>query len=520
MNSPFSRNSLTTLNLELPSMSEVLANRRHAEEIRDQKKRRARRSYQAAKRTRLNSGLSVATTSPRTEIWRGLRPMRAGSRFLARNNDLMKRFLSMLRNNVAGPTGMQLQCTSPNPEMNTAVEAAWLAWSHPENASANGQLSWIAIQRKFISTLARDGEVLMRYVLADNPFGFALKFIDVNWLDEQYNERRPGGNRVIMSVELDDNDRPVAYWLTPPPDEFNVIPASQQRKRTRVDASEILHCFLRDDENSGDDTQTRGVPWGHTAFNTLYQLGVFGEAAIVAAVNGASRMGFLKRPADEVDPDSQNEGTEEDLPKVDHLEPGEIKYLPAGYEYQESEPAYPHPIYAPFTKAQKRDIASGLDVNYNSLANDGEGINFSTIRQFLLEDQRNYSALHFLMIECLERPVQLRWLKESILNRAVPLKPTDFKFFTEPSFVPTGFDWIDPLKDVQATILAIHYGLTTLTDEIAKRGGDITDNFTKREKELALAKQKNVPLPSTVDFSVTGGKEKDAKANTDDGEDD
>lgn len=497
------RETLTSLNLELPSMSEVVAERRRTEA----RSRSGRRTYNGARINRLNPGFSVANTSPRTEIWRSLARLRARSRFLCRNNDHMKRFLSMLRNNVAGPQGMTLQCTSPNDALNEAVEKAWLTWGHAENASLNGQISWIAAQRKFITTLARDGEVLVRHMAADNPFGYALKFIDVNWLDEQFNETR-GGNRIIMSVELNPDDRPVAYWLTPPTDEFTLPGGPRERIRTRVPAEEIIHCFLRDDENSGDDSQTRGVPWAHTAMNALYQLGVFSEAAIIAACNGALRMGFLKRPLD-ANGDEGGDGTEEEVPKIDHLEAGEIKMLPVGYEYQESASAYPHAVYDPFTKALKRDAASGLDVSYNSLANDGEGVNYSTMRQFILEDRRGYSALHWVLMECLERPVQLAWLRSSIIAGAVPLKPRDFPFFTEPNFVPTGFDWVDPLKDVQATVIEINNGLGTITDAIAKRGGDIKDTFIKRQKELELAKQMQIPLASATEIQPIGGDDSD-----------
>lgn len=523
---------MEVLNLDLPPMSEiinsqrknaelVLAEARHREalaiaeraelrqaetlmivererrfELEQSRLRQASRSYAAAKSTRLNPGFSIARTSARTAIWRSLSRLRARSRVLARDNDLMKRFLSMLRNNVAGPKGMTLQCTSPNDSYNEAVEKAWTVWSHKENASINRQISWTSAQRRWITTLARDGEVMVRLMVANNPFGFAIKFIDVNWLDETFNEKR-GNNRIIMSVELDPDDQPVAYWLTPPADEFSFAGGPRDRTRTRVPAEEIIHTFLRDDENTGDDSQTRGVPWAHTAMNSLYQLGVFSEAAIVAAANGALRMGFLKRPIDDFNETDSSEETE--IPQIDHLEAGEVKVLPDGYEYQESASAYPHPVYEPFTKAMKRDAASGLDVSYNSLANDGEGINYSTMRQFILEDRRGYSSLHWMMIECFERPVHLAWLRTSILSGAVKIKASDFPFFTEPNFVPPGFDWVDPLKDVQATVLEINNGLGTITDAIAQRGGDIKEVFTKRQKELQLAEEMEIPLAKPTD---------------------
>ena len=62
-----------------------------------------------------------------------------------------------------------------------------------------------------IGTMARDGEFLCRFIDANNPFGFALKFYDVAYLDETYNEVLKSGNRIVMSVEVNAYDRPVAY---------------------------------------------------------------------------------------------------------------------------------------------------------------------------------------------------------------------------------------------------------------------------------------------------------------------
>lgn len=377
-----------TLGLELPTFAELRkesAARREAEDRRH--RARLLRSYDAARRNRLTNDFTTVNTSANWEMRRSLRYLRARSRNLARNNDYVKKFLSMVRNNVAGPAGMKLQARAMTPrgeldrELNRQVERAWQRWAHCENASLNGRLSWVEIQRKAVTLVARDGECVIRMMVADNEFGFALKFYSADWLDETFSERLPGGNRVIMSVELDADDRPVAYWLTPPPSDLQFLYSPATRYRTRVPAEEVVHLFLGDDENADDDNQARGVPWVHTAITRLKQLGEYELAEIVAARVGASKMGFFRE--EEADDDAytgEDEGEEDGgrAALMESAQPGTFGLIPRGYTFEKWEPSHPNTSYQPFIKGVLRGVAAGMDVTYFSLAEDLEGVNYSS----------------------------------------------------------------------------------------------------------------------------------------------
>jgi lambda family phage portal protein len=496
------REPIQRLGLETESMSEIVNRRRRQEEKIDRMKRR---SYQAAALNRLTRDWPTITRSQKTEVWRSLRILRARVRHLAHNNDYFKKFLSTVRNNVAGPTGIKLRHDLE------IIQDAWKLWSNPENASVNRQASWTAILRRFWTTLARDGEVMVRMVVADNPFGFALKFIDVNWLDETFNTIHRG-NRVIMSVELDANDVPVAYWLTPPGDEYSLPGTNRQNlTRTRIPADEIIHRFLPDDENVGDDTQTRGIPWAHTAMQRLHHLGALEEAAIVAARAGASKMGFFIPPA-ESDLDGDNSDQDPDNPEkiqVDHFQPGTFWELPPGYDYKAHDPSYPNADLEPLVKAMLRGAASGLDVSYNALANDGEGINYSTIRAFLVDEREIWRAFQHYTIDVFCRPVFNQWIKNATLTGAVPIRPRDIPTLAPPTWRPRGWKWVDPLKDIQASVIGINNGLTTITDELEAQGLDVREVFATRKKELDLAKELDIPLATSAEFKPVNLTEED-----------
>ncbi|HEV2706250.1 MAG TPA: phage portal protein [Pyrinomonadaceae bacterium] len=495
---------MLSLNLELPTFAEIRKERAEAQAAEDRRARKAalRRSYDAARVNRLTNDFTTVNTSANFELRRSLRRLRARSRDLARNNDYVKKFLSMVRNNVAGPSGMKLQARAANQrgeldlELNRHVERAWQRWSHCENSSASGRLSWVEIQRKAATLLARDGEVVLRMITADNAFGFALKFYSADWLDETFSERLPGGNRVVMSVELDPDDRPVAFYLTPPPSDFQFLHSPTPRYRTRVPAEEIIHLFLHDDENADDENQTRGVPWIHTAITRLKILGAYEEAELVAARVGACKMGFFKEETDEEEGFTGAEGEQETSKPVlmDSASPGQFGVIPKNYTFEQYDPTHPNTSYPSFIKGVLRGIAAGMEVTYFSLAEDLEGVNYSSARIGLLSERDTWRGLQNFLVEHLNRRVFLAWMRSAMLTGALRIRPSDYERLSEPLFQPRGWRWIDPLKEVQANLTAIEGGLDTRTDVVAEQGGDFEETLDTLAREQKLIEQKGVKL--------------------------
>jgi lambda family phage portal protein len=456
------------------------------------------RHFNAGRRNRLNRNWPTIQTSMRADVHRGLRNMRARMRFLAKNSDHFKKFLSMYRNNIAGPYGMKLQVTGGTDAQNQHIENKFKVWCHREFASASHRLSFTQIIRRACTGQGRDGEVLIREIYGKNIFGYSLKSYDVAWLDETYNETLPSGNRVIMSVEIDEDERPVAYYLTPPPSD-SVAFRNEERKRTRVLAAEIHHLYLPDDEISVDDTITRGCPPGHTASLTLFRLDLADEANLVSLQAGASKMGFITKKIEDGEEDAEegqvlDKQTNERKPLINHFQAGIIEELNPGEEFTAFDPQFPNQNHGPFAKYMLRRIAAGLDVFYNSLTGDLEGVNLSSIRAGLLEEREVWKSLQEFFVEHFCRRVFINWLREAVLNGQVKISPRELDKFSEPKFQPRRWPWTDPLKDIQTTRLAIEAGLDTITDGLAEIGEDLQETFTKRRVELDLAAKLGIPL--------------------------
>lgn len=457
------------------------------------------RRFEGAAVNRLTESWMASQASIDQELKGDLPRLRRRSRDLAKNNEFMGKFLRMVRNNVVGQ-GMGLQSRPMDgAKMDnlaaTAIELHWAEWARPVNCDVTGRAGLWTLMRTACDALARDGELLLRLRPGRGPYGLQLQLLDVERLDTSYNETAGAGrNAICMGVEVDEFHRPLAYHL------LTALPGSAQLQATglqreRVLVQDIIHRFL-----PLEPEQTRGVPWAHAAMRRLNDLGGYREAAVIAARIGASKMGFFTTP--EPDQVPQDGKDAQGVPYTSAT-PGEFGVLPPGVGFQSFDPAYPHEQFGEFTKAALRGIASGLGVSYNSLANDLEGVNFSSIRSGVLEERDEWMVLQDWFTEQILDPIFDLWLRTGLATGAItqisgkgsstlPLAKLDK--FRQRVWMPRRWGWVDPLKDVQATLLAIEANLTTATDAAARNGVDIEDNFATKQREKEMAAQYGIDL--------------------------
>jgi lambda family phage portal protein len=479
---------MQTLNLELPSFAEIRAEQRNARQAtaRARMREMRRRRFEAAVHNRLTNDWVAPLTSINAELRQGLRTMRARSRELAHNDGYMKKFLSMMRSNIVGPRGIRLQVRASKGDgldsvLNTQVEQAFARWAHKENCTASKKLTWLDAQNLAVTQVFRDGECLIRKVTADNPFGFALKFIDVSFLDELYNTELPNGNRIWMSVEVDQNEQIVAFYLTTPYYE-QLYPQGRQLHRVRVPASEIIYLpFWLDDEAA-----TRSAPAAHAAMRNLRELGAYVEAKVIASRVEACQMGFLIPPAtEEISP---LEVLLTAVPSEIEAQPAIFPELPPGYDMKMFAPHSPNGNEGEFLKAMLRGVAVGFDVDYTTFASDLREVNFSSIRSGIQEAREVYRYWQTYFIEHLNREVYLAWLRSAILSEAIEgLLVRDFDRVADPRWLPRGWSYVNPLQDVEADSLRVNNAFTTRTEVAADEGADFEEILATLAEEQKLA---------------------------------
>jgi lambda family phage portal protein len=414
------------------------------------------------------------------------------SRQLARGDAYASKFTRSCVDNIAGPDPFVLQSKVkfagglPNTAANKAIEAAWWARSRAGVCEVTGKLSLGALHRLIIRSLSRDGEALIRTVRGGQFGGGALQILDVDRLDELYNENLKGGGSIKMGVELDSFSRPVAYHLlVNHPGEMGDW-GGGERKHERVPADQIRHLFIADWPE-----QARGIPWMHAAMVRLWHLGGFEEAAVINARVGASKIATIETPDGEP-PESMATGRDSAGNMLQDVEPGQYWTLPSGSTLGSFTPQFPDTAIGPFISACLRGAAAGLGMAYHSLANDPGAVNYSTARVALLEERDMWTSMQQWYVDHFCQPDFEDWLRGAILTGKLPQKYWDFRDATH--FQAKTWKWVDPMKEVGAKIETINAHLTSHTRICAEDGLDFEEELDQMAADIALAKSKGIDL--------------------------
>ena len=447
-----------------------------------------KRSYAGAQGGRLFADWNASNTSADAEISGALQTLRDRSRALARNDGYISRYLKILGNNVVGHKGIRLSCKARNDDGsldiqgNQIIESAWSDWSRNGNCTANGRQSFIDCQQLFIESCARDGESLVRHLRSDDKFGYRIQFLEADHLDESYNSKnQDSGNSIIMGVEVNQFGKPIAYYISK-----DTSPSSMgynySNKYIRMPAEDMIHGYM-----PSRAEQTRGVPWTSSVLTQMKMLNGFMESALVNARVGASKMGFLVSPNGE---DYVGEGLEDDYTPIMSAEPASIEQLPAGTEFKSFEPDYPNTTFDPFQKSILRGIASGLNVSYVTLANNLEGVNYSSIRQGVMDERDYYRILQRFVTDHFVEPVFRKWLESAMTTGAVDLPMTKYeKFANSVNFIPRSWTYVNPKQEIEAQLLGLASGQVTMQDIQSSFGRDVEELMETINREKALAAQ-------------------------------
>jgi lambda family phage portal protein len=176
------------------------------------------------------------------------------------------------------------------------------------------------------------------------------------------------------------------------------------------------------------------------------------------------------------------------------LEPGTMQFLEPGEDVRFSQPGDVGGTYEAFMCQQLRQIAVGMGITYEQLTGDLSGVNYSSIRAGLVEFRRRIAMIqHHLMVFQLCRPVWNRWFELAILNNQLPLD-ADQKV----KWIPQGFDWVDPLKDIKAQVMSIQNGLKSRAEVVSELGYDVEDI----DQEIAADNKRAEKLGLHFDYQI------------------
>ena len=462
---------------------------------------RMQRKYEAARINRLSEDVPIAENHINSDLRADGPILIARARWLARNEPYIRRGLKLIANNVIGAGGIHVNPMIPNrtnqnidEELSRVVAKAWKEWGQKGCFDPTDRFSYRSIQRATMIGKTRDGESFQMIGRGTptnkNPFGFWLQQIDPLRIPHDMFITLDNGNSVCLGVELTPEGTPVAYYIqvheTSPaaPDKINY----HGRHYQRIPAERIIHDF-----DAEFPEQVRGASGMVGAMLTMPNLGAFIEAEVIAARQAASTMGWYKETEESFEDytGDDDDYEDEDGDFVEDIEPGVMRKVPRGWDVEMHNPNHPNTAVAEFVKTILRGVASDLNVSYNSLANDLEGVNLSSIRHGTQEDREQYSQLQSDQIETNIQPVYEEWIVNAlglglirVGGNRLQLNQVNLDRLKRVQYRARGWEFPEPLKDAQANNQNIGNGLTSISEVIRKTGRDPDQVFNELASDI------------------------------------
>lgn len=473
--------------LQVPAARRVPTGRTHA-----------RMFFNSGATNRLTSDWPATPVPAEWIISRYQRTLVARSREQGLNNDYVKAYFRLQRQNIVGPAGILLQSQAKTRtgesdiEARSAIELAFADWGRPESCDVTGKLSWRAMQAACVNTAARDGEFFIRMVFDPdiNSYGFALQLLDPQRCPVDYDRIDPRADTFIRhGIEFNRYGRPVAYHFADDASTRDALAyAYSGRNYVAIPASEIIHGFLV--EMPG---QKRGLPWLATGLFRGKQMSDMEDAAVINARIGAAKMGVIEWE------EGYGPEFEEDEDLELDAEPGAFPILPQGAKLNKFEPTYPSGELVPFVRQILRSLAAGGGVAYENLSQDREGVTWTSIRQGTLEERETYKERQEWLQDVLCARVFREFLPRALLRGLVAtesgriLPARDIDRLLPHKWQPRRWDWVDPDSDTKAAERAKNNLLASFSQLIRERGKDPEEVWREIGEDISAMRKAGIP---------------------------
>jgi lambda family phage portal protein len=293
-------------------------------------------------------------------------------------------------------------------------------------------------------------------------------------------------NEVRRGVEIDALGRPVAYYIYPyHPNDINGMWSTPQR----VPAEECLHLYKA--ERIG---QTRGISMLAPVVSWLRQLGYYVDNELQASAVASCFSVAIKTLGGGADgsilPSSSADTADTDGNTFEFIQPGMVARLLPGEEVETINPGRPNSAADAWINLILRSIAVGSGLSYERLARDYTQTNYSSARSSDLEDRKQFYMEQDWLCYHLCDPIYERFMETAVMEGKLPISSNDliedYHGVIEHKNQSPGWEWVDQLKEQQASASALESNLTTLRDECGKRGSDWREVLEQRAKEKQL----------------------------------
>lgn len=445
--------------------------------------------FRAASSTRLNADWVLGVDDPDPSSWE-LRQLRSYCRDLNRNNAIAAGATDTIGLNVVGQ-GLRPQARlraealglgeDRAEALRRQMEAAWQLWS--PRADSGNRMTFDWIQYLVIRKLVEDGEVLAVPSMASEPWRRIRRVVELIEVDRLGGGAFGRAGVPANGVEVGERGEPVAYHVRRQgrkpgeKDAYAKIKAHDDKGRPG-----LMHLFMV--RRPG---QQRGYPIFAPVIETFQNLGKYIEAEVVAKRISACLAVYITKQDAAAEQAAMTAETDAAGRRQSQIEPGMVGYLEPGEGVQEVDPRRPGDSFEPFLLGALRHICMGLGLPYELVVKDFSRTNYSSARAALLEGRRMFSSWRHWLAGSFCDPVWALVQEEAVLRGMVDIPYDAFMEnraeYCRAAWIGGGWGWVDPVKEVQASKLAIENNLSTHADECAAQGRDWEEVAEQRSRE-------------------------------------
>ncbi|MFU1797368.1 phage portal protein [Paenibacillus azoreducens] len=494
----------------------------------------------ASQKKKSMQGWDSTSRSPQEDIGNNLKLLRERSRDLYMSGGLAAGAIKKNQSNVLG-SGLSLKCqlnyrllgitAEQAKEWEERTEFEFGLWAGAK-IDSTGLNDFYDAQRVMLTGWLLNGDSLSVTKYADrpeglNPYRLRLHLLEADRLNnpEQYSGyspllqtegydlssyiQLPDGGAIRNGIETDASGRVTAYWISNKHPN-SLYPLNQPIKWARVEANNTVNglpnvLFVMDAERA---EQYRGVPYLAPVIEQVKQMNRYAEAEIAAAIINSFFTAFIT-----VDGPKNETPFGQSIPEEDQLSlspeerlssyemgPGTINVLGEGENVTFGEPKHPVSGFETFTKSMAQLAGAALDMPYEVLLSVFNS-SYSASRAALLQAWRSFRDRRDWFSADFCQPVYETWLFEAVATGRIKAPgffkdPIKRKLWSQAIWIGPSPGQIDPIKEVQASIMRINNGFSTHEKETSEQTGmDWDSNIDVLLREWAM--RKDLPAAAT-----------------------
>lgn len=412
------------------------------------------------------------------------------ARHIDENNILGSSLLDRVVDNVIGER-MTVQAQTGDPAWNDRAEHLWNEEFEHE-ADIRGLDTFSGLQRKMYRAKGRDAAIGAVLIASGQ-----IQPIECDHVQSPFgggDQTKTRNVEIIDGIEVNAAGRPLGFWIVE-------NDGSYRGKPRRIAAQNFVWDF---NSQRLDKTALHGYPILAMIGPHLDQIHGTIEA-VVMAHRMAAAFGLIHKRKSPGSAWAQLPNTatnaQGNTAKAFRIEPGMTEFIGADDDITQVKPEHPHTSFSEFMTFLIRMAGIKFGLPLELALMDFSRTNYSSARASMEQSYRRFRIEQRSFSRNVLTPIYRwrisKWIKEG------RLEPRDdawnHKWFGQQ------WPYLDPAKDAIGSLVAIDAGLTTLSDELMKRGVSFEEWLITRSREVQEVAKSGIPVMHSTSTRDPGG---------------